>query len=94
MFIDTNMRVYQRVGAPSDNAYAHDESLTSPTEEREANLFASALLMPADLLKAQAFHLDLVEELDVTLLARPFSVSDQAMTIRLQQLRLLTSAFI
>ena len=93
LFIDTNMRVYQRVGAPSDEAYANGESLTTPTEEKEANLFASALLMPEDLLRAAALHLDLEEEADVALLARTFSVSDQAMSIRLQQLGLLKVAF-
>lgn len=92
LFIDTSLRIYRRAGAPSDEAYANADSLTTPTEEREANLFASALLMPADLLRSQAIHLDLEEEGDVALLARMFSVSDQAMSIRMQQLNLLTVA--
>jgi Zn-dependent peptidase ImmA (M78 family) len=94
LFIDTSLRMYQRVGAPSDEAYFNAQSLTTATEEREANLFASALLMPLDLVRAQASHLDLEEEADVTLLARLFSVSDQAMSIRLQQLRLLSVEYL
>lgn len=93
LFIDTNMRVYQRVGAPSHEAYANADSLTTPIEEKEANLFASALLMPEDLLRSEALRLDLEEEMDVALLARMFSVSDQAMSIRLQQLHLLKVAY-
>jgi Zn-dependent peptidase ImmA (M78 family) len=89
LFIDTNLRMYQRVGAPSDEAYANGQSLTTPTEEREANLFASAILMPEDLVKSQARNIDLEDEADVALLARLFSVSDQAMSIRLHQLRVL-----
>lgn len=89
LFIDTTMRMYQRVGASSDEAYTNSDSLTTPAEEREANLFASALLMPEDLIHVEAEHLSLEEETDVALLARTFSVSDQAMSIRLQKLQML-----
>ncbi len=88
LFIDTNMRVYQRIGTPTDAAYGQPDSTTSAQEEREANQFASALLMPVDLVQEQARSLDLSEESDVAYLARTFGVSDQAMSIRLQQLRL------
>lgn len=90
LFIDTTMRVYQRVGASSDEAYSNGDSLTTPAEEREANRFASALLMPEALVRSHAIQLDLEEETDVALLARTFSVSDQAMSIRLQKLHLLS----
>lgn len=90
LFIDTIMRVYQRVGAASDKAYTSGDSLTTPAEEREANHFASALLMPESLIIEHSKHLDLEEESDIALLARTFSVSDQAMSIRLQKLRLLS----
>lgn len=90
LFIDTNMRVYQRVGAPTDFAYSQADSSTKPHEEREANQFASALLMPEDLVRRESKNLDLSDEFDVTYLARRFGVSDQAMSIRLQQLGLIT----
>lgn len=89
LFVDTNMRVYQRVGSSTDTAYSHPESTTSPREEQEANRFASALLMPEDLVKEEARNIDLSDETDVAFLARAFGVSDQAMSIRLQQLGLL-----
>lgn len=89
LFIDTNMRVYQRVGAATNEAYSQPDSTTKPHEEREANQFASALLMPSALVQREAVNLDLSEETDVAYLARTFGVSDQAMTIRLQQLGLL-----
>lgn len=89
LFIDTNMRVYQRVGAATDEVYSQPDSTTKPHEEREANQFASALLMPSELVQREAVNLDLSEETDVAYLARTFGVSDQAMSIRLQQLGLL-----
>ena len=66
--------------------------MTTSTREKEANLIASALLMPEDLLRAEASRLDLEEEADIALLARTFSVSDQAMSIGLLQLGLLKAA--
>ena len=94
LFIDTNMRVYQRVGGSMDEAYNQANSTTKPHEEREANQFASAVLMPAELIRRAAFDLDLSEETDVAYLARLFGVSDQAMAIRLQQLGVVNSALL
>jgi Zn-dependent peptidase ImmA (M78 family) len=91
LFIDTNMRVYQRVGASTDEAYNQPGSTTKPHEECEANQFASALLMPSELVQREALKLDLSDETDVAYLARLFGVSDQAMAIRLQQLEVVNS---
>jgi Zn-dependent peptidase ImmA (M78 family) len=92
LFVDTTMRVYQRPGAATDAAYHQPESTTKPFEEREANRFASALLMPGELIEREAQSLDLSDENDIAHLARLFLVSDQAMSIRLQQLGLLQLA--
>ena len=92
LFIDTTLRVYQRVGASTDEAYNSPNSSTTAQEEREANRFASALLMPETLLRRECDRLDLFEETDVAYLARTFGVSDQAMSIRLQQLELMQLA--
>jgi Zn-dependent peptidase ImmA (M78 family) len=91
LFIDTDLRIYQRVGASTDEAYNQPGSTTRPHEEREANQFASALLMPSELVKREARNLDLSDESDVAYLARSFGVSDQAMAIRLQQLEVVNS---
>ena len=80
------MRVYQRVGSSTDDAYSQPDSQTTPGEEREANQFASALLMPEPLIRREAQDLYLGERTDIAYLARLFGVSDQAMAIRLQQL--------
>ncbi len=53
--------------------------------EREANLFASALLMPEDWVRENAKK----DGLDIKSLAKKFEVSEQAMTIRLLELRLI-----
>ena|SRR5213592_3516699 len=53
--------------------------------EREANVFAAQLLMPADLLRREADAL----KLNVHALATRFSVSVPAMKVRLRQLSLL-----
>jgi Zn-dependent peptidase ImmA (M78 family) len=90
LFIDTNMRVYQRVGTPNDAVYSQTDSSTKPHEEREANQFASSLLIPEELVRKESKNLDLADEYDVAYLARRFGVSDQAMSIRLQQLGLIT----
>lgn len=92
LFIDTTLRVYQRVGASTDETYSSPNSSTSAQEEREANRFASALLIPEGLLRRECDRLDLFEETDVAYLARKFGVSDQAMSIRLQQLDLMQVA--
>jgi Zn-dependent peptidase ImmA (M78 family) len=89
LFIDTRLRVYQRVGMPSSEAYASGEASTSPQQEREANQFASALLMPAPLIIERVGTAGVADEEDVSSLASAFGVSEQAMSIRLQQLGLL-----
>ena len=88
VFIDKQIRVYQRVGEPTHDVYNHPESLTDAKQEREANTFAAALLMPAPLLQHAALEHNLWDEADIAALARTFGVSEQAMSIRLQQLNL------
>ncbi|MFA6017670.1 MAG: ImmA/IrrE family metallo-endopeptidase [Patescibacteria group bacterium] len=62
-----------------------DDSFAKPKlKEREANLFASALLMPADWVKDAIKK----EGMDIDRLAPIFGVSKQAMTIRLLALKL------
>jgi Zn-dependent peptidase ImmA (M78 family) len=87
LFFDQHIRVYQRVGEASADLYKTEGSTTTPEMEREANLFAAALLMPSALLKYAALEHDLWDEADVESLARTFAVSGQAMSIRLQQLK-------
>lgn len=89
LFIDRQLRVYQRIGPASDKAYSDPGSTTSWQEEREANLFASALLMPRALVTDKIGDTEVVDELDVTRLALAFGVSEQAMSIRLQALKML-----
>lgn len=86
LFIDEQMRVYQRVDASLSAVYEQPGSMTSPVEEQEANLFAAALLMPRHLLERAALERDLTDEMEVSALAAAFAVSEQAMSIRLQQL--------
>lgn len=90
LFVDTKMAVYHRAGAPGAAVYADKASITSPEDEREANHFASCLLMPADLLRSsiESCHpgVDAIDEFDVSFLAMSFKVSEQAMLIRLQKL--------
>ena len=90
LFIDTQMQVYMRAGIPSAPQYTGQDSTTTPQQEREANLFASAILMPAPLLAQaiQRLEHDLDED-DMLTLATSFGVSVQAMSIRLQNLGLL-----
>lgn len=87
LFIDEQMRVYQRVDAAHSSVYEQPGSMTSPLEEQEANLFAACLLMPRVLLERAALERDLTDELEVSALATTFGVSEQAMSIRLQQLK-------
>lgn len=89
MHIDRQIRVYQRVGAASSTVYDQAESLTDAQMEREANNFAACLLMPGHRVIRAAMERDLFDELSVASLARKFGVSEQAMSIRLQQLKLL-----
>jgi Zn-dependent peptidase ImmA (M78 family) len=89
MFIDRQIRVYQRVGEASSAVYQQEGSMTTVEQEREANVFAACLLMPAHHVTRAALERDLFDEISVASLARNFQVSEQAMSIRLQQLRLL-----
>lgn len=93
LFIDTHLRAYQRRGSASSGVYEEPGSTTTSAEEKEANHFASALLMPRDLLLSKTVGREFWDELDVTVLATEFGVSEQAMTIRLRQLDVLDSFF-
>jgi hypothetical protein len=62
-----------------------DEARAAKEIEREANRFAAALLMPADLVRREASKVNL----NVALLARRFDVSGPAMQVRLESLQLL-----
>lgn len=91
LFIDTHLRTYQRRGSANSGAYEEPGSTTTPAEEKEANQFASALLMPRELLLSKTVGQEFWDELDVSALATEFGVSEQAMTIRLRQLDILDS---
>ncbi|KQX22128.1 ImmA/IrrE family metallo-endopeptidase [Variovorax sp. Root434] len=91
LFIDKHLSIYQRVGSATSIAYQQPGSSTTPADEREANQFASALLMPKELLLFATKDRDLWDELDIATLASQFGVSEQAMTIRLRQLGILDS---
>lgn len=93
LFIDTHLRAYQRRGSAASGVYEESGSTTTPAEEWEANLFASALLMPRELLLSKTVGREYWDELDVAALAAEFGVSEQAMTIRLRQLDVLDSIF-
>lgn len=93
VIVDTHIRVYQRVGESTSPAYQQPDSLTTPQEEREANIFAAALLMPKPWVESAAMHHDLGDELDIVALADEFKVSEQAMFIRLQQLKVIESTY-
>jgi Zn-dependent peptidase ImmA (M78 family) len=90
LFIDKQLRVYQRVGPATSPPYTSENASTTPQEEREANKFASCLLMPAVLLSQAVADVDLFDEVSVARLAMLFEVSEQAMSIRLQQLNLVS----
>lgn len=91
LFIDTHLRTYQRRGSAGSGVYEEPGSTTTPAEEKEANQFASALLMPRELLLSKTVGREFWDELDVAALAAEFGVSEQAMTIRLRQLEVLDS---
>lgn len=90
MYIDRQIRVYQRVGEASSAVYQQEGSQTTVQQEREANAFAACLLMPAHHVTRAALERDLFDEVSVASLARNFEVSEQAMSIRLQQLQVVT----
>ena len=93
LFVDTHLRAYQRRGSPTSGTYEQPGSETTPAEEREANQFASALLMPRALILQMTEGRQFWDELDVAALAGEFGVSEQAMTIRLRQLEVLDPIF-
>jgi Zn-dependent peptidase ImmA (M78 family) len=93
LFIDTHLRAYQRRGSAASGVYEEPGSTTTPAEEREANQFASALLMPRELLLAMTVGREFWDESDVAALAAEFGVSEQTMTIRLRQLDVLDPIF-
>ena len=92
LIIDKQIRVYQRVGEATSGVYNAPGSMTKPYEEREANMFAAALLMPEPLVQHAALEHDLGDELDIASMAKTFGVSEQAMFIRLQQLQVVEVA--
>lgn len=79
LFVDKKYAVHHR------NA---DSSLGAYKNEREANLFASILLMPKNMVgqavEEQGF--DFFDESDIYLLSRKFGVSEQALGFRLARL--------
>lgn len=93
MYIDRQIRVYHRVGDASNPLYKQEGAQTDAQQEREANMFAACLLMPVHHVMRASFERDLFDELSVAALARSFGVSEQAMSIRLQQLRVLSPDF-
>lgn len=80
LFVDKKYAVHHRDA---------DSSLGKYKMEREANLFASILLMPKDLVsKAIEEHeVDFFDDPDIFLLARKFGVSEQALGFRLARLK-------
>lgn len=91
LFVDNKLAVYNRIGTASSNAYSAPNSTTSIDDERQANNFAAALLMPEPLLRTyiDSRQLDISDEFDVSLLANAFCVSEQAMSIRLNSINLI-----
>jgi Zn-dependent peptidase ImmA (M78 family) len=65
--------------------FIDDEMCQFNPVEKEANLFASILLMPKDYVKKSVD----TKGLDIKRLAGEFEVSEQAMTIRLLELKLI-----
>ena len=87
LFIDTK---FSRSGPASSPSYRSADSSTTYAEEREANLFAEALLVPEQLLKKcikeKQIDVQMIDEFDVSLLASLFAVSEQMMAIRVEKL--------
>jgi Zn-dependent peptidase ImmA (M78 family) len=82
LFVDKGFKVMFR-GAETEQ--------WNKQQERDANQFAACLLMPEDLLRAEASKLDFdyTEEISIKTLAKIFDVSSVAMSIRLSALGLL-----
>jgi len=60
-----------------------------PDEVRAVNRFSGALLMPTDLIKTETLSIDRLKWPNLYLLAKKFGVTISALTVRLQQLKLL-----
>ena len=89
LFLDRRYPTFSKV---DDSVYLRSSSKsTSPDEERQANEFASAMLMPRQLVLdyVKSSNLAFTDEEDVARCARAFQVSEQAMLIRLKRLGLL-----
>lgn len=73
-----------------DQAFARGATASAGTDaiEIEANLFAAQLLMPEHMVKAAVVS-ESLSDLDISLLALRFEVSEQAMSLRLVKLGLL-----
>lgn len=91
LFVDEKFAVYKRSGASTAAEYLGLDSTTTPSEEREANQFASALLMPESRLRSylEDRQLTVLDDSDLSALARAFGVSEQAMTLRATRLELI-----
>lgn len=91
LFFDKKMAIYNRRGTPSDPLYSDANSTTNPDQERQANAFAASLLMPEALIRnyIDGRQLDISDEFDVALISNAFGVSEQAMSIRLRNLKLI-----
>jgi Zn-dependent peptidase ImmA (M78 family) len=78
-------------GIPTVQFRNAESSTGTQTEEREANQFAAALLMPAGLLRRefQKHPFDLGDDYALNVLCGLFGVSSQAMSFRLVNLGLL-----
>lgn len=74
-----------------DQSFARDATASAGTKgmEIEANRFAAQLLMPEDMVKEAVANQSL-SDLDIALLALRFEVSEQAMTLRLVNLKLIS----
>lgn len=75
--------------------YRSNRKNDNPIQERQANAFAAALLMPQKFLIAEIKerNLDLNDEKSLKYLAKKFNVSITAMAIRLSDLKLFTYHF-
>ncbi len=83
LFLDRTLTLYTR----KENSASENVDFQM---EREANVFAAGLLMPDKLLKEyiSRHDLNISDEFDVSRLAIAFGVSEQALQIRLNNLKL------
>ncbi len=85
LFVDRQYQIYRRVGSATDSSYKAESSSTTPQQEKEANIFAGALLMPEELIQEylRKHKIEFLDETKIAKFARAFNVSEQAATIRL-----------